>query len=70
MSTQTRSPRFRHVMNTVRVKYLQLTSATDNANIKNIKQSSGCADQKYPAGCDRHRRRSGEREKRRRKEET
>ena len=39
MSTQTRSPRFRHVMNTVRVKYLQLTSATDNANIKNIKQS-------------------------------
>ena len=43
---QTRSPRFRHVMNTVRVKYLQLTSATDNANIKNIKQSRGCADQK------------------------
>lgn len=38
--------RFRHVMNTVRVKYLQLTSATDNANIKNIKQSRGCADQK------------------------
>lgn len=35
-----------HVMNTVRVKYLQLTSATDNANIKNIKQSRGCADQK------------------------
>ncbi len=27
-------------------KYLQLTSATDNANIKNIKQSRGCADQK------------------------
>ena len=45
MSTQTRSPRFRHVMNTVRVKYLQLTSATDNANIKNMKQSRGCADQ-------------------------
>lgn len=46
MPTQMRSPRSRHAMNTVKVKYLQLTSAIDNVNIKNIKQSRGCADQK------------------------
>ena len=46
MNTWTRSLRSRPVMSILNIKYLQLTSATDNANIKNIKQSRGCADQK------------------------
>lgn len=51
MNMQMRSQKSRPGMSTVRVRllksnrHLQLTSAVDNANIKNIKQSRGCADQ-------------------------